>query len=98
VREPIAGTAQSCCGILHQNKSWLEAAKPDRLGGKAGFQIKFIFVDPPETLVRRGFRKSGLRKILFSKNLDIKILRTNRLAGAISHWADRHCLDHDCAI
>jgi hypothetical protein len=71
--------------------------KPEGLGGSAGFRIKFIFVDPAETLVQRGFRKSGLRKIRFSKNLDIKILRTKSLAGQVSRWADRHCLDHDRA-
>jgi hypothetical protein len=51
-----------------------------------------------ESLAQRGFRQSGLRKILFSKNLDTKILITNRLAGQVSLWADRHCLDHDRAI
>jgi hypothetical protein len=64
---------------------------------KPDFGLIF-FADPAETLVPRGFRKSGLRKILFSKNLDIKILRTDSLAGDLSRWADRHCLDHDCAI
>jgi hypothetical protein len=71
--------------------------KPEGLGGSAGFRIKFIFVDPAETLVQRGFRKSVLRKIRFSKNLDIKILRTNNLEEPVSRWADRHCLDHDRA-
>jgi hypothetical protein len=60
--------------------------------------MKFIFADPAESLVHRGFCKSGLRKIWFSKNLDIKILRTNNLAGRVSRWANRHCLDHDRAI
>jgi hypothetical protein len=69
------------CGIFHENKFWPKSPKPDRLGGPAGFRIKFIFVDLAETLVQSGFRKSGLRKIRFSKNLDIKILRTNSLAG-----------------
>src|SRR5258708_1194040 len=62
------------------------------------FWIKFIFADRVGSLVQRGFRKSGLCKILFSKNLDTKILITNRLAGQVSRWADRHCLDHDRAI
>jgi hypothetical protein len=87
-----------CCGIFHQNKVWPKPAESDRLSGSAGFRIKFIFADPAETLVQRGFRKSGLRKIRFSKNLDIKILRTNILAGQVSRWANRHCLDHDRAI
>jgi hypothetical protein len=58
---------------------------------------QIYFRDPAVTLVQQGFRKSGLRKIRFSKNLDIKILRTNSLAGQVSRWADRHCLDHDRA-
>jgi hypothetical protein len=57
-----------------------------------------IFADPAGSLVQRGFRKSGLRKILFSKNLDTKILGTKSLAGPVSRWANRHCLDHDRAI
>jgi len=65
---------------------------------RADFGSKNILADTAETLVQRGFRKSGLRKILLSKNLDIKILITNRLAGQVSRWADRHCLDHDRAI
>ncbi len=85
------------CGILRQNKLWPKSAKPDRLSGSGGFRIKNIFVDPAEILVQCGFRKSGLPKILFSKNLDTKILITNRLAGQVSRWADRHCLDHDRA-
>jgi hypothetical protein len=73
-------------------------AESDRIGESAGFRIKNIFADPAEILVQRGFRKSGLRKIFFSKNLDTKILRTKSLAGRVSRWANRHCLDHDRAI
>jgi len=60
--------------------------------------MKFFLPNPAESLVQRGFCKSGLCKILFSKNLDTKILRTNSLAAQVSRWADRHCLDHDRAI
>jgi hypothetical protein len=55
------------------------AASPDQW-----ISDEIFFVNPAETPVPRGFCKSGLCKILFSKNLDIKILRTNSLAGAIS--------------
>jgi hypothetical protein len=78
------GTAPSRCGILQQNKSWPKSAESDRLGGSGGFRMKFFFADPVKTIVQRGFRESGFRKIWFSKNLDIKILRTDDLAGAIS--------------
>jgi hypothetical protein len=59
---------------------------------------QIFFADTSETLVPRGLCESGLRKIWFSKNLDIKILRTNRLAGQVSRWANSHGLDHDRAI
>jgi hypothetical protein len=60
--------------------------------------MKFFLLIRAESLAQRGFRQSGLRKILFSKNLDTKILITNGLAGQVSRWADRHCLDHDRLI
>src|SRR5712691_8929065 len=85
------------CGILPQNKSWPKLAKPDWLARSGGFRLKNIFSDPAESLVQCGFRESGLCKILLSKNLDIKILITNGLAGQVSRWADRHCLDYDYA-
>jgi hypothetical protein len=59
---------------------------------------EIFFADPAESLAQRGFRKNGLCKTLFSKNLDTKILITNGLARQVSRWADRHCLDHDRAI
>jgi hypothetical protein len=45
---------------------------------------RIFFAESAENLAWRGFRQSGLRKILLSKNLDIKILRTNDLAGEVS--------------
>jgi hypothetical protein len=80
-----------------KNKYLAETCETDGLGRSGGLRIKFFSVDPAESLVQYGFRKSGLCKILFSKNLDTKILRTNSLASQVSRWADRHCLDDDRA-
>jgi hypothetical protein len=56
----------------------------------------FFFADrSPESLAQRGFCKSGIRKIWFSKNLDIKILKLSNLGSG--HWGrcHRHVLRHD---
>jgi hypothetical protein len=60
--------------------------------------MKNIFAIQRKALSSAGFAKVDFAKILFSKNLNTKILRTKRLAGQVSHWADRHCLDNDRAI
>jgi hypothetical protein len=44
-----------------------------------------------ETLVRRGFCKTGLCKIWFLKNLDTKILESQGLAGEEPGWPDLTC-------
>jgi hypothetical protein len=90
-------SSPSHCGILPRNKSWPSPVRTDGIGGSAGFRVKNISSDPAESLVQYGFCESGLRKILLSKNLNTKILRTKRLAVRVSLSADRHCLDHDRA-
>jgi|HubBroStandDraft_6_1064221.scaffolds.fasta_scaffold00051_52 hypothetical protein len=67
-----------------------------------GFQeqiSRLIFgLDIPESPARRGFRQTVSRKIWFSKNLDIKILRTKGLGPGTPGAPNRHCLDKDYAI
>src|SRR5580704_7904927 len=60
-------------------------------------RLNFSF-DIPEGLAPRGFRETVSCKIRFSKNLDIKILRTKRLGVGTLGAPDRHCLDYDRAI
>jgi hypothetical protein len=54
--------------------------------------------DISESLTQRGFRETVLRKIWFSKNLDIKILRTKGLTFSTLGALNCHCLDYDRAI
>jgi hypothetical protein len=68
------------------------------LAPPARSQIKFISLDISGSLAQRGIRENVFRKIWFSKNLDIKIERTNNLWRGESVSLDRHCLGHDYAI
>ena len=96
---PSAGRFwDSGCEIPDQNKFWPKASELDRAQQISQISDQNFSADHPETLVPRGFFESGLCKIFLSKDLSIKILRTNRLAVRISRWANRHCLDHDGAI
>ena len=70
--------------------------KKPAIGIGADLAIFFIS-NPPGNLAGRGFRKSGSRKILLSKNLDLKILKPGHLGRRESISLDRHCLDHDYA-
>ena len=54
--------------------------------------------DISESLAQRGFRKSVPRKIWFSKNLDIKILRTKGLGSGTLGSPNRHGLDNHLAL
>jgi hypothetical protein len=54
--------------------------------------------DISESLAQRGFCKTVSRKIWFSKNLDIKILRTKGLESGTLGALNCHCLDYDRAI
>ena len=64
----------------------------------ADLQIEIFSFDTPESLAQRGFRKTVSRKILLSKNLDTKILRTKGLGLGTLGAFNRHGLDHDRAI
>jgi hypothetical protein len=57
-----------------------------------------FFFDIPKNLAQRGFRKSLSRKIWFSKNLDIKILRTKGLGSGTLGSPNRHGLDNHLAV
>jgi hypothetical protein len=59
--------------------------------------LKFFFRSD-ERLAQRGFSQSVSRKIWFSKNLDIKILRTKGLGVGTLGALNRHRLDYDRAI
>jgi len=61
-------------------------------------QIEQFFRDASETLVGRGFSQSRSAKIWFSKNLDIKILKTNALGRPDWDSPNCHRLDHDRAV
>jgi hypothetical protein len=67
---------------------WLPGRYPDQ----------FFSLDIPESLAQRGFCKTVSRKILLSKNLDTKILRTKGLGVGTLGAFNRHGLDHDRAI
>jgi hypothetical protein len=58
----------------------------------------FFSLDIPESLAWRGLRENISRKIWFSKNFDIKILRIKSLGSGTLGSPNRHCLDHDRAI
>jgi hypothetical protein len=69
------------------------------MGRLSGQISRSIFsLDIAESLAGRGFREIVSRKIWFSKNLDIKILRTKGLGLGTLGASNRHCLDHDRAI
>src|ERR1700693_4820859 len=70
----------------------------DGFAHQPGLQIKFVSRDPLESRTQCGFRQSGLCKILFSKNLDTKILITDDLGTRLLASPNRHGLDHDRAI
>ena len=53
--------------------------------------------DPLESRAQSWFRQSGLCKIWFSKDLDLKILITNDLRARLLASPNCHGLDHCCA-
>ena len=91
-------TVGSLCGFLHQNKVRGAFCEKSVLGSEADLARYFFYCDAAESLDWCGFRENGFCKILFSKNLDTKILITNRLGGGDSGSPDRHVLGHDRAI
>jgi hypothetical protein len=88
----------SACGFYPGNKVLSQGCGD--LAALQTLQIsdQFFSFDISEILVQRGFRKDVSPKIRFSKNLDIKILRTKDLEPGDSASLDRHGLDHDHAI
>jgi len=81
--------------ICLQNKFLVEAAQDRDDRPKQPDPDQNFFLDTSGILVQRGFRKSVSRKIWFSKNLDIKILKTKELKPGNSVTLNRHGLDHD---
>ena len=63
-----------------------------------GLQINFFSRDPLESRPQCGFGQNGLCKILFSKNLDTKILITHDLGTRFLDPPNRHGLDDDRAV
>jgi hypothetical protein len=84
--------------ILPENKFSVSPGGSVWGGRESGFRSKIYSSDTVESLAQRGFRQSVFCKILLSKNLDLKILRTNVLAQHDLAAIDRHCLDYDRAI
>lgn len=68
------------------------------LSEESRFRINFFSSDTSESLVQRELRESVFCKILLSKNLDLKILRTNALGRQNLASTHRHYLDYDGAI
>ena len=61
------------------------------------FRSKYFSYLTSEILAWRGFRKGRSAKIWFSKNLDIKILKTNGLGQPDLDAPNGHGLDYHCA-
>src|SRR5712664_3810904 len=68
----------------------------ERFGIRGGSGVIFLFRCRRKPCLAR-VSESGFRKILLSKNLDLKILKTDDLRRLESISLDRHCLDNDYA-